>query len=554
MAEIDGGHLFAKALKQEGVEYVFTLNGGHIYNLYEGCADEGIKLIDFRHEQVAAHAAEGWAKVTGKPGVAIVTAGPGVTDAVTGVANAFQAPSPMIMVGGNAGIFDHLRGGLQDFDSATFLKPVTKFSEQVKKVERIPEYVANAFRSATSGVPGPAYLEIPIDIVNGVTDEANVRYPQRYRTEARAYGDPEYIQKAVDILKNAERPMVLAGSDVWWCDAAEELREFIERIDAPVFLNAMGRGSIHSSHPHLGSLGRRYGLVKADAVVLIGTPIDFRLSYGEARLFPQNPKLIEIMMDPTKIGLNRDVDAGIVGDTKAILSQLMEALSGADYQSKGKSWVEEVMGEDRALKAADEALLNSDANPIHPMRLCKELRDILNEDATVIGDGGDIVTFAARVLNINKPGHWLDPGQFGCLGAGSGFAAAAQLARPDKQVCIVYGDGAFGLTGFDVESYVRFDLPIVSVLSNNGAWNQTTQGVKRRGGRGLATYLSQDTNYAKIMEGMGGHAERVTEPDKIRPALERAFAAGKPALVDVVTDPNVSYGTMGGRSREQRQY
>lgn len=554
MAEINGGHLFAKALKQEGVEYVFTLNGGHIYNLYEGCADEGIKLIDFRHEQVAAHAAEGWAKVTRKPGVAIVTAGPGVTDAVTGVANAFQAPSPMILVGGNAGIFDHLRGGLQDFDSATFLKPITKFSEQVKRVERIPEYIANAFRTATSGVPGPAYLEIPIDIVNGVVDEDKVRYPQRYRTEARAYGDPEYIQKAVDILKNAERPMVLAGSDVWWCNAADELREFVERIEAPVFLNAMGRGSIHSSHPHLGSLGRRYGLVKSDAVILIGTPIDFRLSYGEARLFPQNPKLIEIMMDPTKIGLNRDVDAGIVGDTRAVLSQLMEALSGSGYQSKGKAWVEEVMAEDRALKATDEELLNSNASPIHPMRLCKELRDVLDEDATVIGDGGDIVTFAARVLKINKPGHWLDPGQFGCLGAGSGFAAAAQLARPGKQVCIVYGDGGFGLTGFDVESYVRFKLPIVSVVGNNGAWNQTTQGVKRRGGRGLATYLSQDTDYAKIMEGMGGHAERVTQPDAIRPALERAFAAGKPALLDVVIDPNVSYGNMGGRSREQRQY
>ncbi len=553
MAEISGGHLFAKALKQEGVEYVFTLNGGHIYNLYEGCADEGIKIIDFRHEQVAAHAAEG-SKVTGKPGVAIVTAGPGVTDAVTGVANAFQAPSPMIMVGGNAGIFDHLRGGLQDFDSATFLKPITKFSEQVKRVERIPEYVANAFRSATSGVPGPAYLEIPIDIVNGVAQEENVRYPKRYRTEARAYGDPDYIQQAANIIKNAERPMVLAGSDVWWCDAAAELREFVERIDSPVFLNAMGRGSIPANHPNLGSLGRRYGLVKSDAVILIGTPIDFRLSYGESRLFPQDPKLIEIMMDPNKIGLNRDVDAGIVGDTKAVLSQLMEALSGAGYQSKGKSWVEEVMAEDRALKAADEELLNSNANPIHPMRLCKELRDVLDEDATVIGDGGDIVTFAARVLNINRPGHWLDPGQFGCLGAGSGFAAAAQLARPGKQVCIVYGDGGFGLTGFDVESYVRFKLPIVSVVGNNGAWNQTTQGVKRRGGSGLATYLSQDTDYAKIMEGMGGHAERVTEPDEIRPALERAFASGKPALLDVVIDPDVSYGMMGGRSREQRQY
>ena len=554
MAEIQGGRLFAKALKQEGVEYVFTLNGGHIYNLYEGCVDEGIKIIDFRHEQVAAHAAEGWAKVTGKPGVAIVTAGPGVTDAVTGVANAFQAPSPMILVGGNAGIFDHLRGGLQDFDSATFLKPITKFSEQVKRVERIPEYVANAFRAATSGVPGPAYLEIPIDIVNGVAEEENVRYPQRYRTEARAYGDPDYIQQAVDIIKHAERPMVLAGSDVWWCDAAEELRGFIERIDAPVFLNAMGRGSVHSAHPNLGSLGRRYGLVKSDAVILIGTPIDFRLSYGEPRLFPQNPKLIEIMMDPNKIGLNRDVDAGIVGDTKAVLSQLMEALSGAGYQSKGRSWVDEVMAEDRKLKAADEALLNSNAKPIHPMRLCKELRDVLDEDATVIGDGGDIVTFAARVLHINKPGHWLDPGQFGCLGAGSGFAAAAQLARPGKQVCIVYGDGGFGLTGFDVESYVRFKLPIVSVVGNNGAWNQTTQGVKRRGGRGLATYLSQDTDYAKIMEGMGGHSERVTEPEAIRPALERAFASGKPALLDVVIDPDVSYGMMGGRSREQRQY
>ena len=554
MGQIDGGHLFAKALKKEGVEYVFTLNGGHIYNLYEGCADEGIELIDFRHEQVAAHAAEGWAKVTGKPGVCIVTAGPGVTDAVTGIANAFQAPSPMIMVGGNAGIFDHLRGGLQDFDSATFLKPVAKFSEQVKRVERIPEYVSNAFRAATSGIPGPAYLEIPIDIVNGVTEEENVKYPDRYRTESRAFGDPEYIQKVTDILKDAERPMVLAGSDIWWCDASAQLREFVEKINAPVFLNAMGRGSLHSDHPNLGSLGRRYGLVKSDAVVLIGTPIDFRLSYGEDRLFPQNPKLIEIMMDANKIGQNRAVDVGVVGDVGAIMDQVMESLDDSNYQSKGTAWVEEVMTEDKALKEADIEMMESNASPIHPMRLVKELRDALDEDATVIGDGGDIVTFAARVLNINKPGHWLDPGQFGCLGAGSGFAAAAQLARPGKQVCIVYGDGAFGLTGFDVESFVRFNLPIVCVLGKNGAWNQTTQGVLGRGGRALATFLSQDTDYAKIMEGMGGHSERVTDPNEIKPALERAFASGKPALLDVVIDPDISYGSMGGRSRQQRQY
>ena len=554
MAEIDGGRLFAKALKREGVEYVFTLNGGHIYNLYEGCVDEGIKVIDFRHEQVAAHAAEGWAKVTGKPGVAIVTAGPGVTDAVTGIANAFQAPSPMVMIGGNAGISDHLRGGLQDFDSATFLKPVTKFSEQVKRVERIPEYVAIAFRHATSGVPGPVYLEIPIDIVGGSTDEANVKYPASYRTDARAYGDPEYIRQVVDILRNAERPMVLAGSDVWWNDASEELRQFVETIDAPVFLNAMGRGSIPSDHPNLGSLGRRYGLVKSDAVILIGTPIDFRLGYGADTMFPQNPKLVEIMMDAGKIGQNRDIDVGVVGDSKAVLQQIMDGLQDTGYKSPGKGWVEEVITEDQALKAADEPMLNSDQSPIHPMRLMKELRDTLDSDATVIGDGGDIVTFAARVLNINEPGHWLDPGQFGCLGAGSGFAAAAQLARPGKQVCIVYGDGGFGLTGFDVETYVRFNLPIVSIVGNNGAWNQTTQGVVRRGMRGIGTYLSQETNYAQIMEGMGGYGERVTDPEQIRPALERAFGSGKPALLDVVTDPDVAYAAMGGRSRQQRQY
>jgi acetolactate synthase-1/2/3 large subunit len=554
MSEISGGHIFAKALKREGIEYVFTLNGGHIYNLYEGCADEGIEIIDFRHEQVAAHAAEGWAKVTGKPGVCIVTAGPGVTDAVTGIANAFQAPSPMIIVGGNAGISDHLRGGLQDFDSATFLRPITKFSEQVKRTDRIADYVSIAFRHAMSGVPGPVYLEMPIDVVNGMAEEDDIKFPERYRTEARAYGDPEYIQKAIDIIKNAERPMVLAGSDVWWTEASEELTEFIELIDSPVFLNAMGRGSVPSDHPNIGSLGRRYGMAKSDTVILIGTPIDFRLSYGADSLFPQNPKLIEIMTDGSKIGQNRAVDAGIVGDTKVILRAIIDGLKASGYKSPGKAWVEEVITEDAALKAVDEPMLNSDSVPIHPMRLVGDLRDFLDRDATVIGDGGDIVTFAARVLNINEPGHWLDPGQFGCLGAGSGFAAAAQLARKGKQVVIVYGDGGFGLSGFDVETYVRFNLPIVSVLGNNGAWNQTTQGVLKRTGRALATYLSQETDYAKIMEGMGGYGERITDPNEIKPALARAFASGKPALLDVVIDPNVSYGDMGGRSRAQRQY
>ncbi|HIA17514.1 MAG TPA: acetolactate synthase, partial [Dehalococcoidia bacterium] len=554
MAEINGSALFAKALKREGVEYVFTLNGGHIYPLYEGCEDAGIKVIDFRHEQVAAHAAEGWAKVTGKPGVCIITAGPGVTDAVTGIANAFQAPSPMVTIGGNAAIGDHLKGGLQDFDSATFLKPITKFSEQVKSAARIPDYVSIAFRHATTGIPGPVYLEMPIDVVGGKAEEDDVHYPQEYRTESRAYGDPEYVSKIADIIMNTERPMVLAGSDVWWTQASEELAEFTELIDSPIFLNAMGRGSLPSGHPNLGSLGRRYGLVKSDTVILIGTPIDFRLGYGTDYMFPQNPRLIEIMMDGSKIGQNRDITAGIVGDTKAILRQIIDELKIRAYKSPGRGWVEEVMTEDAALKAADTDMLNSDSTPIHPMRLVGDLADVLDEDATVIGDGGDIVTFAARVLKINRPGHWLDPGQFGCLGAGSGFAAAAQLARPGKQVVIVYGDGGFGLTGFDVESYVRHGLPIVSIVGNNGAWNQTTQGVLKRTGRAIGTYLNQEVDYAKIMDAMGGYGERVTDPDEIKPALDRAFTSGKAAVIDVVIDQEVGYGTMGGRSRQSRQY
>jgi acetolactate synthase-1/2/3 large subunit len=244
----------------------------------------------------------------------------------------------------------------------------------------------------------------------------------------------------------------------------------------------------------------------------------------------------------------------VVGSSKAILRQIMDGLKDSGYRSPGRGWVEEVMTEDKALEAADESMMNSTQTPIHPVRAMKELRDFLDRDATVIGDGGDIVTFAARILNINEPGHWLDPGQFGCLGAGTGFAAAAQLARPGKQVCIVYGDGAFGLNGFDMETFVRFNLPVVAVLANNGAWNQTTQGVLRRGGRALATFLSQKTDYAKIMEGMGGYGERVSDPEQIRPALERAFESGKPALVDLVTDPDIAYASMGGRSRQTRQY
>lgn len=554
MAEVNGGQAFGRALKQEGVEHVFTLNGGHIYELYEGCVDNGINVVDFRHEQVAAHAAEGWAKVTGQPGVAIVTAGPGVTGTITAVANAYQANSPMVVIGGNSAVNQRLMSALQEFDGVALMQSITKWSHQVQEVRRIPDFVATAFRHATSGKPGPVYLEIPSDIVNGKIDEDNIILPTGYRTMARAYPDPEYIRRIAETLANAKHPVVVAGSDIWWSKAWDELRDFAEMIDAPVFLNSMGRGALPSDHPNLGTTGRRYALVNSDAILLVGTPVDFRLSFGSEALFNKNATVIQMMMEGEEVGKNRHIDIGVVGDMKATLQQTMDDLKSIGYRSPGREWLEEVMTEDRALKEPDEAMLNSDQTPIHPMRLMKELRDFLDRDATVVGDGGDIVTFAARVLGINNPGHWLDPGQFGCLGPGTGFAAAAQIARPGKQVAIIYGDGAFGLNGMDMESMVRHKLPVVSILGNNGAWNQTTQGVIRRYGRAIGTWLSQDTRYDLVMQGLGGYGERVTDPSQIRPAIERAFNSGTAALLDVVIDPDVSYGNMGGRSRQVRQY
>ncbi len=550
MPPVTGGRLIARALKNEGVEHIFTLNGGHIYNIYEGCADEGIKIIDVRHEQVAGHAAEGWAKVTRKPGVAVVTAGPGVTDTVTAIANAYQAPSPMLVIGGNASLREWLSGGLQEFDSVSVLRPITKWAQQCAQTTRLPWFVATAFRQATTGRMGPAYLEVPMDILHGKAEMDQVEFPTKYRTEAKAPGDPEMVKEAAKVLRNSKRPVVMAGSDVWWSDGAETLRAFVETIRAPVFLNGMGRGSIPPDHPNVGSMARRFALTQADAVFLIGTPIDFRLSYGKPTLINADAKVVQIMMDAGEIGRNRAIEVGIAGNAKLIMQQIMDALPGAGFEPTD-DWLEKVRAEEAGFRASDEEMIKNNRTPIHPMRLVGEIRNFLDKDATVVGDGGDIVTFGARVIGIHKPGHWLDPGQFGCLGVGTGFGMAAQLARPGKQVLILNGDGGFGLNGMDMETMVRFKLPVVSVVANNGGWAQTIHGVTKMYGRALGCQLSQETRYDKMVEAMGGHGELVERPEQIRPALERAFASGLPACLNVITDPAASYGEMPGRSQKR---
>ncbi len=545
MADLHGGHLIARQLKKEGVQHLFTLSGGHISPTYDGCVKEGIGVVDFRHEQAAVHAAEGWAKVTGKPGVAAITAGPGVTDGVTGIVSALQSGAPCIVIGGKSPLAQWGMGNLQEIDHLDFLRPITKYSAMVAQTARLPEYISIAFRHAIAGRPGPSFLEVPIDVIMGSAAEEKVWWPKQDRATGRTQADPDEVRRAADLLANAERPVVMAGSAIWFDQAWDALRATIETLNAPVYLNSMARGAIPADHPLFFAFSRGQALSQADVVLVIGAPFDFRLRFGRPPRFHPDVKVIQVDVDETLIAKNRDIEVGLVGDVNSVLTQLVNELETGRDRRGGDAWIELLRGIEGQTRKADEAVMNSDQNPIHPYRLCKEIRDFIDRDATVIGDGGDVVTTAARILDIYKPGHWLDPGGLGCLGVGTGYAIAAKLARPQEQVLIVNGDGSFGLNGFEFETMVRHKLPVVSIIGNDGAWGENKRPQMQRYGHTVAQELSQSVRYDKIVEAMGGYGEMVTEAKEIRPALERAFASGVPACINVITDPNIGFAHSG---------
>ncbi|MBO0778688.1 MAG: acetolactate synthase [Ktedonobacteraceae bacterium] len=541
MGMIHGGWLVAKTLKKEGVEVVFTLSGGHIAAIYDGCLREGIRVVDTRHEQAAVHAAEGWAKCTRKPGVALLTAGPGVTDGVTGVANAYLAGSPVLVIGGAAPLSLWDRGALQEMNQIDLLRPITKWSRTVHETSRLAEYTASAFRQMLNGKPGPTFLEVPMDILNGFSETETLfdpGEPAHYRAGGRIAPDPDLVVKAASLLEKAQRPVIMAGTAVWWCDAAEPLRQLAERIQAPVFLNGAGRGCLAPTHPLFFTAARRKALERADTILAIGTRMDFRLNHGQPPLIPADANVIWFDLAGEDVGVNRGAAVGLVGDVGLSMSQLTEATR----QLSSEEWLSFIRSEERRAIERDSAALNSDASPIHPMRLCREIRDFIDEETTVVGDGGDIVSYGGRVINVAKPGYWLDAGPMGCLGTGTGFAMAAQLARPGKRVLILHGDGAFGLNGMEFESMVRQKLPVVSVIGNDGAWGQIKHPQKAIIGHATAAELAPGIRYDKMVEALGGYGELVERPEDIRPALERAFASGLPACVNVLIDPDKPYG------------
>jgi len=530
---VQGGRLAARAIAAAGVDCVFTLSGGHVMPIYEGSRHEGVRIVDVRHEQSAAHAAEAWGRVRRAAGVALVTAGPGVTGTVTAVANCFAAQTPLVVIGGARPLAQAEWGALQEFDQLSLMKPITKWAAVCPSTERIPEYVAIAFRHALAAPRGPVYLELPADILFADGD-ADVVPPAR---QARAFGDPREIVAAAALLSTAERPAVVAGSGVWWDSAAAELAVFAEHGSLPVYLNGSGRGSLPPDHELFFQHSRSAALEEADVVCVIGTALDFRLRYGRFGA----EKLIHVHGDPREVGRNRVPDAAIVGDCAAVLTALASAVERpADQRA---AWLERLRQAESAWWDSHRAEIESDAAPLHHYRLGAELDRVLDEDTVVIGDGGDVVAAVSRVLRIHRPGHWLDPGPFGCLGVGPGYAIGVHEAGFGGRIVCVMGDGAFGLNGLDFDTLVRFEIPAVLVVGNDGAWGEIR--VPQVGMYGadaeIATRLAP-SRYERLCEVFGGHAEHVESPAELAPALERALAAGEPAIVNVMLDPDAMAG------------
>jgi acetolactate synthase-1/2/3 large subunit len=529
MADVHGGRRVAQALKRHGVTHLFTLCGGHIQAIYDGCVDEEIRVVDVRHEQTAGHAADGYARVTGRPGVCAVTAGPGVTDVVTAVANAQRGGIPIVVLGGAGPKMLSDMGSLQDMDAVTLMRPITKWSVQVPETRRIIEYIDAAFRVAQANVPGPVFLELPLDLLMSYHDEADLPATRPLLEPPRPSGDPRALAEADLILASSERPVFLVGSQIRWSPAREAVREAADALGAPFYLNGMARGALPASHRSLLSRSRKFALAQADAAFVFGTPFDFRVDYGRAPTWAQAAKIVQIDLDGAELGKNRAIDVAIHGDSGLVLRHLAE--NGA---RKAPAWLTAVRADEDKRRAKMTGEIESEASPPNPLRVCAEIGKRLGKSDVVIGDGGDFVATAANVLKLEWPQLWMDPGPLGTLGVGPGYAMAAKLARPDAKVVLVYGDGSFGLHALEFEAMVRQDIPVVAIIGNDAGWSQIRRGQIEMYGEARAVATALDyTRYDKVVEAVGGFGAWVESFEELGPALDAAFASKKAACVNV---------------------
>lgn len=544
MTEISGhsGELAVEVARAHGVETMFTLSGAHVFPMYDGAvkAEPPMRLLDVRHEQTAAFAAEAIGKLTRVPGLAVLTAGPGVTNGVSAIAQAQFAGSPMVVVGGRAPQNRWGSGALQEIDQPPLIAPVSKSARTLMTAADVAPGLDEAFTLARSSHRGPVFVDIPMDEFFGsATSPAPA--VQQHRLEA----DPEAVEKIARLLAGARRPVLILGTDVWADGAEEAALRFVEDLGVPTLTNGMGRGIIPGGHRSLVTKARGAALSGADLVVVVGTPLDFRLGYGVFGGPEKNPEgafaqVVHIADSPGQVSGHASLAASASGDLTSIFDALQKAIESGDKHS-WTDWADQLADQVKAAAARDAELLTAEADPIHPARIYGELVPRLAEDSVVIGDGGDFVSFAGKYVEPKRPGGWLDPGPYGCLGAGLGAAIAARLARPSAQVTLLLGDGAAGFSLMDVDTLVRHKLPVVMVMGNNSAWGLEKGPMQMLYGYDVIADLAERTPYHEIVKALGGAGEAVTDPKEIGPALDRAYASGVPYLVNVITDVNATY-------------
>jgi len=533
--ELHGGRLIARRLKAHGVSKLFTLSGGHLFSIYDGCREEGIEIVDVRHEQTAAFAAEGWAKVTREPGVCALTAGPGVTNGMSAMASAQANHSPMLVLGGRAPAMRWGQGSLQEIDHVPFVRPLCKLATTAQSTAEIPGLVDEALASAVAPHSGPTFLDFPLDYVFMSAAEADAPGARGGHGPHRA--DAQTIEQAARLLAEAERPVVMAGTDLYWGHGEQALLELAETLRIPVFLNGLARGCMPADHELFFSRTRSQALKGADVALVIGVPMDFRLGFGGS--FGENTSIVAIDVAEPQRAHPREPSVELYGELASTLDDLRTAAGGKALAST--AWLEDLRAAESERRAGELAELSDDRSPLHPMRLYAELAKVLDRDAIVIGDGGDFVSYAGRVIDSYAPGCWLDPGPFGCLGTGPGYALAAKLAHPERQVVLLLGDGAFGFSGMEFDTLARHGVNIVGVMGNNGIWALEKHPMEFLYGYSVAADLRPATRYDEVVEALGGYGELVERAQDVVPALERAFGAGRPALVNVLTDPSIAY-------------
>lgn len=530
---VNAGTLVARRLRASGIDTMFTLSGGHLFPIYDGCRSAGIRLIDTRHEQTAAFAAEGWSKVTRVPGVVALTAGPGVTNGMSAMAAAQQNQSPMLVLAGRAPALRWGMGSLQEIDHVPFVAPLARYAVTAESAGAVGDRVDDALRAAVGAPSGVAFVDFPMDHLFG---EAHDRDEPGALTELPALPPPDglELQRAVELLAGAQRPVIMAGTNVWWGHAENALTHLAEKLRIPVFANGMARGILGADRDLAFSRARSQALSHADVALVVGVPMDFRLGFGA--VFGNETRLIVADRVAPARDHPRAVAAGLYGDLSLILSALAEANAG-----EHEDWIGSLRTVEARARAAEAEELADERTPLHPMRVYAELMPLLDRDAIVVIDAGDFGSYAGRVIDSYVPGAWLDSGPFGCLGSGPGYALAAKLARPDRQVVLLQGDGAFGFSGMEWDTLVRHGVHVVSVIGNNGIWALEKHPMEMLYGYSVVAELRPGTRYDEVVRALGGHGELVSAPEELRPALRRAFEAGLPAVVNALTDPAVAY-------------